>query len=224
MNHHHAHGLGRCPVKDPRDQAHLLRVAPPVTPRSKSWPLITPVLNQGDTPMCVGYSWTQFLFIAPVEHKANALGDPSTFASTLYNQAKTLDEFSGTNYDGTSVRAGAKALTKQGRLSGYEWAFDALTARNYVLSRGPLIFGINWYNDMFAPKKDGTLSVTGDVAGGHAILCGGYSVERNAFRLINSWGDDWGQSGRAWLGFADADRLIQAEDGECCSAVERKLP
>jgi hypothetical protein len=216
-------GLGRKVAPDPRDHGFALRaITPAPTRTSMMWPLVTPVLDQDDTPQCVGYAWTQFLFTAPVEHKKEALGNPGIFAKQVYDAAQQLDEWPGTNYDGTSVRAGAKVLQAWGRLKEYRWAFTAQDARNFVLTRGPVILGINWYDDMFAPDAHGYLKVGGAIAGGHAILVAGYEQKRQAFRLVNSWGAGWGENGRAWLHLDDADRLLK-EDGECCSAVEIKV-
>jgi C1A family cysteine protease len=217
-------GMGRRHAPDPRDLAFPLRaITPAPTRTSMMWPLVTPVLDQDDTPMCVGYSWTQFLFSAPVTHKANSLGNPGVYAKQVYDLAQTLDEWPGTNYEGTSVRAGAKALQQLGRIREYRWAHTAAEARNFILTRGTLIIGINWYDDMFVPDAStGLLSVSGKSAGGHAILVDGYEAARDAFRLVNSWGAGWGQHGRAWLRSVDLDRLL-SEDGECCSALEQQV-
>lgn len=36
-------------------------------------------------------------------------------------------------------------------------------------------------------------------AGGHAMVVVGYDHRRNAFLLLNSWGEDWGQNGFVWI-------------------------
>jgi len=41
-------------------------------------------------------------------------------------------------------------------------------------------------------------------------------------RIVNSWGERWGQGGEAWLSFADLERLIH-EEGEACGPVEKRL-
>jgi hypothetical protein len=42
---------------------------------------------------------------------------------------------------------------------------------------------------------------------------------RGAFRIFNSWGPSWGQQGKAWLSYKEADGLIKNR-GECVTAVE----
>lgn len=217
--------LGRLVAHDPRDRKFsLASVTPKPTKVSMMWPLMVQALDQGDSPMCVGFSWTQFLFTAPVVHKAGALGSPVSFASTLYYSAQKVDEWDGEDYEGTSVRAGAKSLQAQGRLSEYRWATKEEEARNFILTRGPLVIGINWYWSMFDVDPFGFVKITGkSIAGGHAILVAGYEDRRKAYRLVNSWGPSWGQKGRAWLEAEDFRRLLEDEGGECCSAIEVKL-
>lgn len=223
-------GLGRLCAPDARDKnfpmSALVRAA--VVPKTKTWATFVKPLDQGPYPHCVAYAWTQFLLAAPMPHSVNALttgaGGVSGFTGALYHDAQQVDEWPGDGYDGTSVRAGAKVLVKRQNLAtGYVWAHSAAQARDFVCSVGPVVFGTWWYERMFAPTEDGTLLAEGDAVGGHAYLIIGYSVARDAFRVLNSWGSTWGQKGRAWLRFADAERLI-AEDGEACSAVEIKTP
>lgn len=218
-------GLGRLPAADPRDHAHLMAVRAIEAPPERFYKTWAPglVLDQGSTPRCVAYSWTGFLLATPQRTKPDALGGIPAYTGALYLEAQKVDEWPGEGYDGTSVRAGAKVLQDaQKRLGEYVWAWDADTLRKYVLSRGPAVVGINWYETMFAPTAAGYLLVDGPVAGGHAILVIGYSNTRKAFRLLNSWGLSWGAKGRAWLREADMERLLH-EDGEACSAIEVKV-
>lgn len=213
--------LGRLSAADTRDKQHhmsavLPRRAPAIA--SKSW-VPGQILDQGDRPACVGYSWTGFLLASPTRTKILELTGGLSYPVGLYSAAQQVDEWPGDDYEGTSVRAGAKALTNQNRLSEYVWAWDADTLRRFILSRGPAVIGINWYEKMFATTERGYLIVDGELAGGHAILVIGYSERRKAFRLLNSWGANWGQHGRAWVKLADMERLI-SEDGEACSATE----
>lgn len=234
-------GLGRLPKADEGDKRHTMsaRLAAlgldtgPL-PDSYYWSAGA-VLDQGYTSQCVAYSWTGFLLASPIKTTLASLGG-NTFMSRLYSVAQRNDEWPGEDYDGTSVRAGAKVLStptlapmvantsshiRDRYLSEYVWAWDAETARRWVLSRGPLVLGTNWYESMFAADRGGYLPIAGEIAGGHAYLVIGYSAKREAFRIVNSWGRAWGQSGRAWIHRADVDRLIH-EEGEACSALELK--
>ena len=44
--------------------------------------------------------------------------------------------------------------------------------------------------------------------GGHAIVIVGYDDGRNAFKIINSWGTDWGLDGYGWIAYDSIDSLI----------------
>ncbi len=215
------HGLGRLASPDSRDLRHPLGLITPkrATVSSKFW-TTGEVLDQGATSRCVAFAWTGFLEASPLRTSLAAFGGVPSIDS-LYHEAQLVDEWPGEDYNGTSVRAGAAVLTKLGRLAEYLWTSDVDEMRRYVLSRGPVVVGTDWYADMFTPKG-GFIIPTGAIAGGHAWLVNGYSLRRKAFRMMNSWGLTWGDKGRSWIKLADMDKLIQAS-GEVCSAVEKAV-
>jgi C1A family cysteine protease len=47
-----------------------------------------------------------------------------------------------------------------------------------------------------------------DLKGGcHAMLVVGYSENNHAFKVVNSWGDDWGDGGFIWIDYAAFDNV-----------------
>jgi hypothetical protein len=120
-----------------------------------------------------------------------------------------------------------KVLQAAGLIGQYSWAFSVDTVRRWVLMRGPVILGTNWYSDMFIPNKfTGFIRPTGKPVGGHAYLIRGADDKikcpdgtRGALRICNSWGEQWGQQGKAWLSYADADGLIK-NHGEAVTPTE----
>ena len=36
---------------------------------------------------------------------------------------------------------------------------------------------------------------------GHAVLIVGYDDEKDAFKIVNSWGSDWGDEGYGWVSY-----------------------
>jgi hypothetical protein len=214
-------GLGRRYAPDARDNAYPMRAAIGdtsrlVLPKSRHW-WAGETLDQGPTSSCVGHAWRGFLSCAPLKTRTG----PDAFE--IYDAAQKIDEWPGEDYDGTSVRAGAKVLAERGHLEQYLWAHDAQTAKEWILLRGPIVFGTYWYRSMNRPDVDGFVEVKGAPSGGHAYLGVGYSTKRAAFRILNSWGPDrYGQRGRAWIRESDMDRLIR-EWGEACTAVERRI-
>jgi C1A family cysteine protease len=178
---------------------------------------IGPILDQGFTSSCVGHAWRQWLSSALMMTKAG----PKAMA--IYQEAQKVDEWEGEDYEGTSVRAGVKVLKALGHVASYVWSWDADVLRDYMLSGlGVVVVGTNFYESMFTPDSKGYLKVEGEVVGGHAYVLGGYSVERQAHRMINSWGTSWGEKGRAWLHHSDLRRLL-SEDGEGAAATEQRV-
>lgn len=222
-------GLGRKHAFDPRDHAFLRRATlPHAKPQRRRMYWIMPDnLDQGQSPQCVAYGWEHYLMASPVKNRMYKT------PADLYHEAQLADEWPGEDYDGTSVRAGAKALQAAGYLKSYEWAFDLDTMTRHLLDFGPVVVGTNWYEDMFFPSaysgKDLFLTVTGNFAGGHCWVLDGcnldgkcYCGEPGKYQGFNSWGKDWADSGRFWICPKDVARLIR-EDGEVCMASELKF-
>jgi C1A family cysteine protease len=209
-------GLGRRHAPDERDRQFHMRSIVAQVPATSRFYRTGPVLDQGNTSSCVGHAWRQFLSSAPIMSK----GGPSAFA--IYHEAQQVDEWEGEGYDGTSVRAGARVLTTLRHLQSYVWAWDAATVRDFVLAKSSVVFGTNWYRSMYEPDNAGVVCPGGQIAGGHAYLCIGYSQPRGAFRFINSWGRTWADGGRFWMLGEHVDLLLR-DEGEACAAVEQKL-
>lgn len=213
-------GFGRRYSPDERDCNHLIpRRAVERLPIRKTW-TCGPVLDQGDTPQCVGYAGWGWLAGGPICNK------PPFTPTDLYNEARKDDEWLGEDYDGSSTRGLFKALTRMGFVSGYQWAFDVEPLIGHVLTVGPVCVGTDWFAGMTQPDKQGFLNTTGHVQGGHEWRIIGADREKHAtdgtvgaFRMVNSWSKSWGQSGRAWVSFQTVDRLIKAQ-GESCTAKE----
>jgi len=217
-------GLGRRVSKDERDKGYLMeRLLPRETlPTRKTWKIRAANLDQGNTGTCVGNAWANFLRCEPIQTTAT-----EQTAWQIYDAAIKLDEWTDNDDDtdrqmGTSVRAGAEAVTNIGRLKSYVWSFTLQPVIEWVLTMGPCVLGTEWTESMFYPDKEGILKVTGSVIGGHAYLLRGVDTRNALASFCNSWGDSWGISGNFYMSFKDLERLI-LEDGEACSAIEQKL-
>src|ERR1051326_1192633 len=216
-----APGLGRLVSSDPRDRKFLMReLAPPPKVTKMFWD-IPNILDQGSTNECTSYSAEYLLLCGPVKNQMYKT------PHDLYLENQKNDEWFPTPHEGSSVRAAMKVLQAAGYLFNYVWAFNARDAANWVLTKGPVVFGIDWYSEMFKPNtRTGFIRARGTVQGGHAICCRGYDDRllcpdgsRGAFRLINSWGIDYGQKGLVWISFKDMDKLIK-QNGEAASPSE----
>lgn len=48
----------------------------------------------------------------------------------------------------------------------------------------------------------------GEPDSGHAVIIVGYDDNRQAFRLMNSWGRDWGDEGFLWISYESVTKLV----------------
>jgi len=142
-------------------------------------------------------------------------------AVNYYRDAQLIDEWPGNDYEGTSVLAGAKVMKSRGYISGYEWAFNLRQTLVGISYRGPAVLGLNWYEGMSQPDKNGIIKPTGRLAGGHCILATGYNLKTRLVRLHNSWGRGWGVGGDCFIFDTDLGKLLDA-GGECCLPFGRK--
>lgn len=217
--------FGRIYEPDERDFNFALSKKPLSSNKTKAFYYTEPAYDQGVTPQCVAYAGLKWLDTAPVRNRIHNF--PLDF-TTLYQKCQKNDRWPGENYEGTSVRALFKVLKQMGFVSRYEWAFDLETVVNHVLTTGPMVVGTWWYEDMMHPDNFNMRFVRpyGRAVGGHAYIIKGVNTRslcpdgsRGAFRIMNSWGQNWGLRGCASISFKDFDRLLQA-NGEVCTATE----
>ncbi len=229
--------LGRIKDKpDKRDKkakvSSMLAAAPaPVTLLdTKYWGDNTWRGDQNGFPQCVAYS-----HMHRVENSPRTYPAPGVVLAPkiLYDRAQQIDEWAGTNYDGTSVRAGCAASKERGFISVYE---RIETFQEFIdhlrmpasAGGGPVLIGVDWTEDMFSPtlirdaqgKLRWTITATGAVAGGHAVLANGVNQFAEVIRILNSWGLGWGVDGRCSMGYDTAEDLLFNRGGDAWRVVE----
>ena len=217
--------LGRLYAPDKRDSGYSVRLAlaaPPIV-TTRFWRVGRPILDQNGYPHCVAYAWKHWLIASPLRQGHRLV------ERDVYNAAQLIDEWPGENYEGTSVRAGAKILQDKGYIGNYLWASSIEDIKQWLLTTGPVVIGTNWYAGMSQPylSKRGEsygywLKPEGALQGGHAYILNGYSLIRRAFRGLNSWGLAWAEEGKFWIAEEHLEQLIR-EQGEACTATERKI-
>lgn len=215
------HGLGHVHTYDAGDFAYPMspHVGPidgdPMTQSQVH--ALGPILNQAKTQTCVGHGWTLFVTSAP------KLTSPGPDPFRIYHEAQQLDDIPGEEpkYFGTTVRAGAEAMQQDGWIKGdYVWAEDARVLWKYVLTRGPVVFGSDWFEGMSNPNSNAIVDLNGARVGGHCYLCYGVSASDRAFLCANSWGTNWGDGGTFLFRFDDVRTLFWRQQIVACSAVE----
>lgn len=185
---------------------------PPPPPPPPEWAL-TVQLDQGQTNHCVGFGWSGWADAAPVQdHYQNA------DAHALYYEAKIIDgQPHGEN--GSTVRSGALAMRNRGRLAAFAFATSTDDIDSWIDSKGTVVVGTSWTNDMFDPDGNGLVKPTGPIAGGHCYVMIDKVESEDAYLFQNSWGSNWGLNGRFKIKRSDFASLL-SDYGEACCAVE----
>lgn len=170
-----------------------------------------PILDQGNTGHCVGFTGADWENALPVDdHVQNAAGED------LYYACKVVDGEPGQE-NGSYVRSLMKVLKARGRLTAYAAANTIDEVWAFVANHGPVCWGIGWTNSMFKPDATGLVVPVGPDVGGHAIIQ--YGVDGEFGLMLNHWGPDWGVGGHFRMHKSDlAERL--ANQGEAWAAVE----
>jgi Papain family cysteine protease len=183
----------------------------PATDSTPGWTLDTQ-LDQGQTNHCVGFGWSGWVDSLPVVgHYQNADGH------ALYYECKVIDGAPHAE-NGSNVRSGALALRNRGRLAAFAFAKTTSEIDSWINTKGPVVVGTTWTEDMFNPDADGFVKPTGGSAGGHCYVMLERRDDEDAYVFQNSWGKGWGQDGRFKIKTADFDSLLQDQGEACCSA------
>lgn len=193
-----------------------------------------PVLDQGDLGSCTGNAAEAFVGCDPLYDAipttvtARPTGDPAADekqAVALYSAATRLDDVHGQyppTDTGSTGLAVAKAAAKYGLISGYQHAFSLDTALK-ALAVSPLIVGVNWYEGFDSPDKNGHVSISGQVRGGHEFLLYGIDATERVVLARNSWGASWGVQGCFSFSWDDFGRLL-SEQGDATMFVPLTAP
>lgn len=206
--------------------------------RSYTWACDT-YNDQGQEGACVGFAWSHELAGRP-----KVIPTDAAYALKVYRRARQLDPWPGEDYSGTSVLAGVKAvqeiLNQYGKalITEYRWAFGIQDVLRILGYQGPVVLGIDWYEDMYYPDAKNFIRPTGQLAGGHAILANGVKIvkrdsalpaswdnvdmDKSYVRLHNSWGTGYGAGGDAFITVRDLDTLLR-NGGEACVPVVRSV-
>lgn len=193
--------------------------------KAKRWMAARQRVDQGAEGACVGFGWVNELLASPNRvHMYNA----QQTARDIYHEAQRIDEWPGEDYEGTSVLAGAKVVAGRGLMSEYRWAFGIDDVIDTLVTLGPVVLGINWYESMYETRPSGRVEVSGWNVGGHCITATGYDPSVRlpgesrfeAVRWRNSWGAGYGDTGDGWISVEDLERLLN-ENGEGCVPIVR---
>jgi hypothetical protein len=213
----HGGRLGRHVEHDPRSKdwawEETAQIAPVTHNRHGS------IFNQGNIGSCTGNASagatncdpffttrSKECIVTSPEGEAKWLPGRSvteTNAKVTYSAATVLDGYPGTwppDDTGSSGLAVAKVLNKAGLISSYRHAFSTEQALQ-ALQTYPFIFGTDWYEGFDEPDDNGLVEISGQIRGGHEIVCrelakAGSSMDDWLLWFDNSWAKSWGYDGR----------------------------
>lgn len=80
------------------------------------------------------------------------------------------------------------------RISQYCRVSDVNSIKSALMAGNPILIGMVWYTDMKVVDGILTTNYEGD-NGGHAMVI--YGWDENGWKVHNSWGESWGDNGRA---------------------------
>ncbi len=105
---------------------------------------------------------------------------------------------SAIKYPGAKYAKPRKLLEYTRLTGGVDTICQALAARI------PVSIGAPWYKEWMKTSSNGNMKIpkiTSSVAGGHEVCLHGYSIQKQVFLLVNSWGEKkWGNMTPGWYG------------------------
>ena len=108
-----------------------------------------------------------------------------------YNQ-KNCTTIPNTNVDNAAIKR--KAISWRAVDLG-----DTSIIQNFLANGLPVIVGLKVYDNFFTYSDGIYTTPTGGDNGGHAMVVVGFYEDKNAYKLINSWGQSWGDNGYLWI-------------------------
>lgn len=109
-----------------------------------------------------------------------------------------------------------KALAEPNRIDSYFYLNGEILleqTKAFLLNDQPVVIAIAIDRNYFGAKENGVAVYRKfkKVDGAHAMLVVGYDDTMNAFKVVNSWGRDWGNQGFVWI---DYKAFEEANDTE----------
>lgn len=179
---------------------------------SKAWDFLSAPLDQGNTPHCVGFSIADWGINLPIQDDYD-----NDDGHNFYYLCKIIDG-EPKQENGSTLRSAAKVMQDAGRIDNYAWAAITDEITFWLLNHGPVLVGTWWTEGMMIPDEKNIIHPEGNPLGGHAYILN-EKTEDNYYGIQNSWGTDWGVSGKAYISIVDFAKLLRA-DGEAIASVE----
>lgn len=109
-----------------------------------------------------------------------------------------------------------RSLAEPNRIESYFYLNGEILleqTKAFLLNDQPVVIAVSIDRNYFGAKENGVAVYRkfNKVDGAHAMLVVGYDDAMNAFKVVNSWGRDWGNQGFVWI---DYKAFEEANDPE----------
>lgn len=195
--------------------------------------------NQGMQSSCVGWAVAYGLksYQEAVERKQRPSSDLQTYSPAyIYNQIKNgdcnsgssieraldilksegvakLSDFPYTQYS-CSSRPDNNTKAKARPFTIADWRRvdinNQIEVKSQIASGFPIVIGM-YVDDGFKNLRGNRVysTTSGNDLGGHAMIVVGYDDSKQAYKVFNSWGTDWGDNGFGWISYSIFERRVR---------------
>ena len=99
-----------------------------------------------------------------------------------------------------------RSLAEPNRIESYFYLNGEILleqTKAFLLNDQPVVIAVSIDRNYFGAKENGVAVYRkfSKVDGAHAMLVVGYDDAMNAFKVVNSWGRDWGNQGFVWIDY-----------------------
>lgn len=184
--------------------------------KEKKWRFYGKPLDQSDSPHCCGFSMANFGINDPINSKYT-----NEDGHKFYYLCKVKDGEPGAE-NGSDIRTVAKVLVDLGIIQNYAFAQTVDEVKYWLLNKGCMIVGTDWYEGMNSLDGNNIIHLTGQKLGGHAYLLNEVKIIKNNvyFGIQNSWNGYWGINGKSYISAKEFEKLLTRWGGEALAAVE----
>ena len=169
---------------------------------------ISYIQNQGQLPECAARSEASIL--DATYWRANNF-KCKTDAHKLYMQSKIIEGTVGK--DGVSLESVLEAVKSESFIESGDKPsvkseiVESIDDLTYAIHKyGFLLAGLMITDAWYTPTYTGKIRDDGNEIGQHAVVVVGYSKPCGLVKILNSWGDSWGDYGYCYLTFEEFDR------------------
>ena len=167
-------------------------------------PQLSPVLNQGNTNMCVTYALSSHIDWNIDMTKRTKCKDNNVDRKAIYSARSESGDNGMTFKEALNYVKNTGVKTDVGlvKIDHYAKVGSVDTLKQAIIANGPCIGGLMCYNN-YTEFWNGY----SNPLGGHAIAVIGYN--KDGFIIRNSWGTSYGKGGYALMKYSDFPKFFE---------------